>query len=195
MLVWGGGEPLPSALVGSASVHVWKAAWHIPKSQMHTPSDPVIPLNHHPTNTPTRAKFLLAHLLQQCGYSRRLGSKTCPSFGNWFRNKASHARETKAGRWCPAAPAGGIFCQAWAGCRGTDLPGMGSAPQDSEPAGSRTGTPRTKATDPRQVRAESLGARPGWGRGLRGKLIVGSRGGHSRNGSCLSRSQAEGHSG
>ena len=52
-----GREPLPSALVGRTSVHLWKAAWHIPKSQMHTPSDPVIPLNHHPTDTPTRAKF------------------------------------------------------------------------------------------------------------------------------------------
>lgn len=94
------------------------------------------------------------------GTSRRLGSKTCPSFGNWFRNKGFHARETKAGQWHLAAPAGGIFCQAWAACWGTDLPGMGPALQDSEPAGSCTGTPRTKATDPIKSALRA------WGRGL-----------------------------
>ena len=131
------------------------------------------------------------------GKSRRLRSKTCPSFENRFKNKGFPCKGDQSRTMASGSPCWWPLLLAWAGCWGADLPGMGPALQDSELAGSHTGTPRTKATDRYQVRcAECLGAWPGWGRGLdgawprwgwglRGKLTAGSGAGHSRKGSCL----------
>ena len=142
-------------LVGrTPSVHFWKAAWHIPKSQMHMPSEPVIPLNHHPTNTPTRAKN--SYKLIYCssvGKSRRLGSKTRPSLENWFKHKGFPCRGDQSRTMASGSP-----------CWWPLLPGLGWA-LGCRPAGHGPSPPGLRASgephwDPQNISNRSISSPP-----------------------------------